>query len=913
MFVLRSTSLFAKCAVTGLALFAFSGCAKFNHPGAQAALEAAITTPLASPTAAPIATAQLDISDGPGIYHFGSVTLGVNVSKTFTVTNSGAATATLGTVTNAGLGLAAPVTLTGGTCTTGALLSPAGTCTVTVTYAPVAATTTTQTMRFDYTDSTRSDSTSRSMDGIGLTPATLVFSPVSKAFGNVTVGTSSSAQAFTVTNSGGTAAANVFLALSTGTQFAVSNPNCGTSGAKISVAAGATCTFDATFTPLTAGAKSDTLTLTYDNGVALAQTATAALSGTGLTPASLAFSPVSKDFSDVAVSTPSSVQAFTVTNSGGTAAANVFLGLTTGTQFAVSNPNCGTSGAKISVAAGGTCTFDVTFTPTTVGAKSDTLTLTYDNGVALAQSATAALAGNGMVAPSGLSYTSNLAYAVSQAIVDVTPAVTGASLTFTVAPALPAGLTIHSTTGVLSGTPTAATSPAMTFKTFTVTATNAVGSTTFDLSLMVVNATYIVNNTTDAGRHASAGTTCRGAGLAIGQCTLRAAAAAVQRGDGGATPTIFLLDNTYILTVGGASAFLSMDNTNSVTAITIVGQSQANTIISGNSASQILHVSDVNFTMSNLTLKDGWCGSDSGGALNYSTSSASQKMALSGLVFKNNRSTGGYWSAGGAVYMSNAAGNPTSSTISNSVFDANFTDQFGGAIDLDSARMPKVGLVVTRSVFKNNTGDYGGAMCVTGSATVSDSLFQGNTATYGGSFGINTGDLTLVNTTHFGNTASSRGGAVYANNGLPSLDFAYNTFRQNSAGSAGSAGAIEYMEGTLRSFAGLFVDNTTNSTQKHCGGTAGNYTSLGYNFTSSTGGACVTANGTTDNASITLAAILLSSSLASNGGATQTLAIQNSSPLISAIPSGSCGATTADARGVARPTGLGCEPGAFEY
>lgn len=65
--------------------------------------------------------------------------------------------------------------------------------------------------------------------------------------------------------------------------------------------------------------------------------------------------------------------------------------------------------------------------------------------------------------------------------VPVTPVVTGTSLTFAVAPPLPAGLSIHATTGILSGTPTVA----QAFTTYLVTATNSGGSTTANLPLVV--------------------------------------------------------------------------------------------------------------------------------------------------------------------------------------------------------------------------------------------------------------------------------------------------------------------------------------------------------------------------------------------------------------------------------------------
>ena len=85
--------------------------------------------------------------------------------------------------------------------------------------------------------------------------------------------------------------------------------------------------------------------------------------------------------------------------------------------------------------------------------------------------------------PSGLTYATNPAvYTVGAAILpDVPSSSGGAVASYSVSPALPAGLSLSSLTGVLSGTPTAIAATA----TYTVTATNSVGSTTAALSITV--------------------------------------------------------------------------------------------------------------------------------------------------------------------------------------------------------------------------------------------------------------------------------------------------------------------------------------------------------------------------------------------------------------------------------------------
>jgi hypothetical protein len=65
--------------------------------------------------------------------------------------------------------------------------------------------------------------------------------------------------------------------------------------------------------------------------------------------------------------------------------------------------------------------------------------------------------------------------------VSLTPTVTGNVTSYTVSPALPHGLTLNATSGLISGKPTAVTAAA----TYTVKAANAAGSTTFALPLKV--------------------------------------------------------------------------------------------------------------------------------------------------------------------------------------------------------------------------------------------------------------------------------------------------------------------------------------------------------------------------------------------------------------------------------------------
>ena len=87
------------------------------------------------------------------------------------------------------------------------------------------------------------------------------------------------------------------------------------------------------------------------------------------------------------------------------------------------------------------------------------------------------------VAPSSLTYSPNsFTLTKGTAMTTVSPSLSGGTVTsWSVSPSLPAGLTLDSSTGAISGTPTAITSSA----TYTVTASNTGGSDTATLTIEV--------------------------------------------------------------------------------------------------------------------------------------------------------------------------------------------------------------------------------------------------------------------------------------------------------------------------------------------------------------------------------------------------------------------------------------------
>ena len=88
------------------------------------------------------------------------------------------------------------------------------------------------------------------------------------------------------------------------------------------------------------------------------------------------------------------------------------------------------------------------------------------------------------VAPSNLSYSSStLNLTVGTAMTSLSPTVTGIVTSYSVSPAFPGGLSLNSSTGVISGTPTSAQSAIG----YVITASNTGGSSTFLVNIAVNN------------------------------------------------------------------------------------------------------------------------------------------------------------------------------------------------------------------------------------------------------------------------------------------------------------------------------------------------------------------------------------------------------------------------------------------
>jgi hypothetical protein len=268
--------------------------------------------------------------------------------------------------------------------------------------------------------------------------ATDTLSPTSLQFKPQIVGTVSTAQLVTISNTG--SAALTSITVSTTGDFAATDSRCQTN-----VPGGASCAVSVTFVPTTPGAETGTLTITD-----ALRSQTVPLSGTGVAPAGVAsVGPTLLNFGEEGVGVASASRSVTVTNYGNTPLTGMRFTITG--DFQLVPGSCGGT-----LTTGATCTEALTFLPTTTGPLTGTLTLTGDGA---GQSYTTPLTGEGIAFTMALASAASVTIVSGKAatyMVNITP--TGASagtlnLTCTGAPA---GYACTASGGITTGTVTLA-------------------------------------------------------------------------------------------------------------------------------------------------------------------------------------------------------------------------------------------------------------------------------------------------------------------------------------------------------------------------------------------------------------------------------------------------------------------------
>jgi len=342
----------------------------------------------------------------------------------------------------------------------GSGVNPGGYCTISVNFSPTAAGTRTGTLSITDNNNSGSGSTqtvSLTGTGTGATSAPVAgVSPSSLSFAATMVNSTTAAQAVTLSNTGNAALSVAGITING--DFSQTN-NCGGS-----VAAGGSCAISVTFTPTASGSRTGTLTITDNNNGVSGSTQTVGLTGTGAASAPAAgVSPSSLSFAATMVNSSTNSQAVTLSNTG--SAALTMAGIAASANFAQTN-NCGSS-----VAAGGSCTINVTFSPTKGGSLTGTVIITDNSNNTTGSTQTVTLSGTGedytLTLPSG-----------SSSSASVNP---GQSATYTLAVGSEGGLSqsvnFSCTDPASESTCTVSPNPGMPGSNITVTVSTTAGST----------------------------------------------------------------------------------------------------------------------------------------------------------------------------------------------------------------------------------------------------------------------------------------------------------------------------------------------------------------------------------------------------------------------------------------------------
>ncbi len=184
--------------------------------------------------------------------------------------------------------------------------------------------------------------------------------------------------------------------------------------------------------------------------------------------------------------------------------------------------------------------------------------------------------------------------------------------------------------------------------------------------------------------------------------------------------------------------------------LSIVGPGAGNLMVSGNNASRVFNVGDVNFSISGITVANGFSGG-SGGAILMSAD-PSRTLSLTNCVFSNDHASGSFSGNGGAVEI---FGDGTMN-VSGCYFTNCSAPGNGGAID-----SPGIFLTVINSSFYADSATNGGAVSIgNDGVSFTNCTFFGNSAASSGGavFSIFNADYSLTNCTMAGNSASDGGG-----------------------------------------------------------------------------------------------------------------------------------------------------------
>ena len=332
----------------------------------------------------PTSTTSPVVSLSPTSLTFATTTIGVaSATQAITLKNTGKSALILN-----GTGEGIAITGTNATSftqtnTCGTSVAAGASCIITVTFKPTAAGALSASLHV--TDNAYGSPQAVAFAGTGAAAAPAVsLSASALTFGSTIVGSSNTAPAVTLTNTGSGPLTITGIAITgtNATSFSETN-TCGTSVAK-----GASCSITITFKPTAAGTLTASLGIT-DNAAGSPQKLT--LTGTGATASSttVTVSPTALTFAATTVGSTSAAQAVTLKNTGTSALSVTSIGLSGAdvSSFVASFGTCTSP-----VAAGATCQVTVAFKPAAKGALTATFSI-IDNATGSPQKVT--LSGTG--------------------------------------------------------------------------------------------------------------------------------------------------------------------------------------------------------------------------------------------------------------------------------------------------------------------------------------------------------------------------------------------------------------------------------------------------------------------------------------------------------------------------------------
>lgn len=327
----------------------------------------------------------------PATLTFASTAVGsTSAAQTVSLRNTGT---TALSITAIAVSNASFVVAGGGSCAAGGTVAAAGSCTINVQFRPQSTGSLSGSLTVTHNATPTTTTVALSGTATAAVTAQPAVTPSALNFGSVAVGSRSSVQTATVSNSGSGPLTLGAITVSNA-RFAIAGGSCASGG---TVAAGGGCTVLVDFGPTVTGAASANLSIAHN---ASASPLLVALSGTGAVPAApiAQLSPTTLSYSQV-INTASANQTATLSNTGNAPLqiGSITLGGAAAADYTIAAGSSCTAGGT--VAAGASCSLLVSFRPPASGTRTAAITISH-NDTARSPS-TLSLNGTGTTQPTG--------------------------------------------------------------------------------------------------------------------------------------------------------------------------------------------------------------------------------------------------------------------------------------------------------------------------------------------------------------------------------------------------------------------------------------------------------------------------------------------------------------------------------